>query len=110
AALPSPIWTRHANGRLVFVNAAYAIAVEAKDAGDAIARNLDLLDRSGREGLARAHAQREPFVARLPVIIAGTRRMFDIFDLTIDSGSAGIAIDATEVETMRAELTRMVEA
>ena len=59
-ALPSPIWARHASGRLAFVNAAYAIAVEAKDAADAIARNLDLLDRNGRAGLERAHAQREP--------------------------------------------------
>src|SRR5262249_4088897 len=32
------------------------------------------------------------------------------FDLTIESGSAGIGIDATEVETMRAEMARMVEA
>src|ERR1043166_917328 len=109
-ALPSPIWARHANGRLAFVNPAYAIAVEAKNAADAVARNLDLLDRNGREGLERAHAQREPFAARLPVIVAGTRRIFDIFDLTPHSGSAGIGIDATEVETMRAELARMVEA
>jgi signal transduction histidine kinase len=109
-ALPSPIWARHANGRLAFVNAAYAIAVEAKDAADAVARNLDLLDRGGRESLDRAHAQREPFAARLPVIVAGTRRILDIFDLTTHSGSAGIGIDATEIETMRAEMTRMVEA
>jgi signal transduction histidine kinase len=109
-ALPSPIWARHANGRLAFVNAAYAIAVEAKDAADAVARNLDLLDRGGRENLERAHAQREPFAARLPVIVAGTRRILDIFDLTTHSGSAGIGIDATEIETMRAEMARMVEA
>src|SRR5215470_5583417 len=109
-ALPSPIWARQANGRLAFVNAAYAIAVEAKDAADAVARNLDLLDRGGRESLERAHAQREPFAARLPVIVAGTRRILDIFDLTTLSGSAGIGIDATEIETMRAEMTRMVEA
>jgi signal transduction histidine kinase len=109
-ALPSPLWARHANGRLAFVNQAYAIAVEAKDRADAVARNLDLLDRNGREGLERAHAQREPFAARLPVIVAGTRRIFDVFDLTTHSGSAGIGIDATEVETMRAEMARMVEA
>ena len=109
-ALPSPIWARQANGRLAFVNAAYAIAVEAKDPADAVARNLDLLDRSGRESLERAHTQREPFAARLPVIVAGTRRILDIFDLTTHSGSAGIGIDATEIETMRAEMARMVEA
>ncbi|MBV8825100.1 MAG: PAS-domain containing protein [Hyphomicrobiales bacterium] len=109
-SLPSPVWARHANGRLAFVNPAYAIAVEAKDTADAIARNLDLLDRSGRASLEHAHAQREPFAARLPVIVAGTRRMFDIFDLMTETGSAGIGIDATEIETMRAEIARMVEA
>jgi signal transduction histidine kinase len=109
-ALPSPIWARHADGRLAFVNPAYAIAVDAKDAADAVARNFDLLDRSGRESLQRAHAQREPFAARLPVIVAGTRRMFDIFDLTTHGGSAGIGIDATAIETMRGEMARMVDA
>jgi signal transduction histidine kinase len=109
-SLPSPVWARNANGRLAFVNPAYAIAVEAKDTADAVARNLDLLDRGGRQSLEHAHAQREPFAARLPVIVAGTRRMFDIFDLTTDTGSAGIGIDATEIETMRAEMARMVEA
>src|SRR5262249_42517044 len=107
---PSPTWARHAAGRLAFANGAYALAVEATDAADAVARNLDLLDRGGREGLERAHAQREPFAARLPVIVAGTRRILDIFDLTTHSGSAGIGIDATEIETMRAEMARMVEA
>jgi signal transduction histidine kinase len=109
-SLPSPVWARHANGRLAFVNPAYAIAVEAKDTADAIARNLDLLDRGGRASLEHAHAQHEPFAARLPVIVAGTRRMFDIFDLMTETGSAGIGIDATEIETMRAEMARMVEA
>jgi signal transduction histidine kinase len=109
-ALPSPMWARHGNGRLAFVNAAYAIAVDAKDAADAVARNLDLLDRNGREGLQRAHAQGAPFAARLPVIVAGTRRILDIFDLTTLSGSAGIGIDATEIETLRGEMARMVEA
>ncbi|HYS48626.1 MAG TPA: ATP-binding protein [Xanthobacteraceae bacterium] len=109
-ALPSPIWARHADGRLAFVNPAYAHAVEAKDGADAVARNLDLLDRSARDGLERAHAQGEPFAARLPVIVAGTRRVLDIFDLTTRSGSAGIGIEATEIETMRVEMARMVEA
>jgi signal transduction histidine kinase len=109
-ALPSPIWARHADGRLAFVNRAYAIAVDAKDAADAVARNLDLLDRNGRASLERAHAQREPFAARLPVIVAGTRRMFNIFDLTTHGGSAGIGIDATEIETLRGEMDRMVDA
>ena len=34
--LPSPVWTRDAAGQLTFVNAAYARAVEAKTAADAV--------------------------------------------------------------------------
>ena len=55
--LPSPVWTRDAAGRLTFVNAAYARAVEAQDAADAVERNLELLDSSAREAIARARAQ-----------------------------------------------------
>jgi len=109
-SLPSPIWARHADGRLAFVNPAYAHAVDAKDPSEAIARNLDLLDSAGRDELERAHRQGDPYAARLPVVVAGSRRILDVFDLATGNGSAGIGIDATEIETMRAEMARMVEA
>src|SRR6266446_10213429 len=109
-ALPSPIWARDAEGMLAWVNAAYAHAVEARDSADAVARNLELLDRSAREHLASARAARQPYAARLPVIVAGTRRIFDVFDLSTRNGSAGIGVDATEVEAMRDEVARMVDA
>ena len=38
------------------------------------------------------------------------RRIFDVVDAPSGAGSAGMAIDRTEVETMRAELARMIEA
>jgi PAS domain-containing protein len=109
-ALPAPTWIRDTGDHLMWVNTAYARAVEAQDSADVVARNLDLLDRNGRESLERAHAQREPFAARLPVIVAGTRRIFDVFELTTHGGSAGIGIDATDIETMRGEMARMVDA
>ena len=52
----------------------------------------------------------EVFEARLPVIVAGTRRFFQVIDRAAPGGSAGIGIDITEVETMRAELQRMTDA
>ena len=52
--LPSPVWTRDAAGRLTFVNAAYARAVEAKSAADAVERRLELLDSAARESIAQA--------------------------------------------------------
>jgi signal transduction histidine kinase len=109
-SLPAPVWARDAAGKLVFVNSAYAHAVEAKDSTDAVARELELLDRGARHELTRARSIGEAYSGRLPAIAAGSRRIFDVVDAPSGAGSAGMAIDRTEVETMRTELARMVEA
>ena len=109
-SLPAPVWARDATGKLVFVNQAYARAVEAKDSTDAVARELELLDRGARHELTRARSIGEAYSGRLPAIAAGSRRIFDVVDAPSGAGSAGMAIDRTEVETMRTELARMIEA
>jgi signal transduction histidine kinase len=108
--LPSPVWTRDATGRLTFVNAAYACAVEAKDADDAVDRRLELLDSAARENIAQARASNGSYAGRLRAVVAGARRTFDVLDFHIETGSAGIGIDATEVETMRSALARLTDA
>jgi PAS domain-containing protein len=52
--LPSPVWTRNAAGGLTFVNQAYARAVEAKSAAEAVDRRLEFLDQAARENIAQA--------------------------------------------------------
>jgi len=108
--LPSPVWTRDAAGRLTFVNAAYAQAVEAKDAADAVARRMELLDSAAAENIARASARTGSFAGRLPAIVAGARKSFDVLDFRTETGSAGLGIDATEAESMRGALSRLTEA
>ena len=68
-ALPSPVWARDENGRLIFVNAAYARAVDAENPADAVKRGLELLDSAERENFARERAGRPAYRAR-----AGHRR------------------------------------
>ncbi|MEA2877632.1 MAG: hypothetical protein QOF14_2828 [Hyphomicrobiales bacterium] len=109
-ALPAPVWARDATGRLTWVNAAYARAVEARDGSDAVARNLEVLDSAAREGASQAREAGAFYEARLPVIVAGTRRILQVIDRPSPGGSAGIGIDVTEVEAMRAEVARMTEA
>ena len=109
-SLPAPVWARDSAGELVFVNSAYADAVDAGDPTEAVARRLELLDQSARAELGRTRAAGETYTGRLPAIAAGGRRIFEVVDVPSAAGSSGIAIDRTEVETMRAELTRMVEA
>src|SRR4029077_11689179 len=109
-ALPAPVWARDAAGRLTWVNAAYARGVEARDGAEAVARNLEILDSAAREGAQHARAAGEFYEARLPVIVAGTRRILQVIDRPSPGGSAGIGIDVTEVEAMRAEISRMTDA
>jgi signal transduction histidine kinase len=109
-SLPSPVWGRNQAGRLTFVNTAYARAVSAEDSTDAVKRELELLDRTARDNFARACTGGGPYCARVPAIVAGERRIFDVVDAPSSAGSAGMAIDATEVEAMRADLARMIEA
>jgi signal transduction histidine kinase len=109
-SLPAPVWARDPAGRLTFANSAYARAVDAEDPTDAVARELELLDAPGRDSLARARAGDVSCRMRLPAIVAGQRRILDVVDAPSGTGSAGMAIDATEVATMRAELARMIEA
>jgi signal transduction histidine kinase len=108
--LPSPVWTRDTAGHLTFVNAAYAHAVEARDAADAVERNIELLDSAARDSIARARTQAGNFAGRLPAIVAGARRSFDVLDFRTETGSAGLGIDATEAEGMRGALARLTDA
>jgi signal transduction histidine kinase len=109
-ALPWPIWARDEAGALTFVNQAYARAVEAKTPADAVARGIELLARSAREEVTQACGANECYAGRVRAVIAGTRRTFDVRSVPTARGSAGIGIDATEVEMLRAELARMGEA
>jgi signal transduction histidine kinase len=104
-ALPSPVWMRDKSGRLVFVNRAYARAVEAGDPTMVVASGIELFDaaagRDSEEGGGRA---------RRAAMVGGHRRVLDVLAVPTPNGSAGIGIDATEVETLHRDVTRMVEA
>jgi signal transduction histidine kinase len=109
-ALPAPLWARDREGQLIWVNPAYAQAVEAKSAEEVLARQMELLDRASRDELIRQRASGAPYAARTPVVVAGKRRLLDVLDLPSGRGSAGIGIDVTEVGNMRDELAHMLEA
>ncbi len=110
AAAPWPIWTKRANGGLVYANAAYARATEATSVADAITRDLELLDSAGRGEMDRTLNDAAVFTARLPIVVGGERRFYDVHARNVEGGRAGIAIDASEAEALRDALVRMAEA
>ena len=110
AAAPWPIWARGAQGQLAYVNDAYARAADAASAGDAISRNLELLDSADRTEMERALRAGASFKARLPIVVEGERRIYDVHAANIVGGSTGVALDAGEADALRSALVRMAEA
>jgi signal transduction histidine kinase len=109
-ALPFPIWARDEAGKLITANTAYARAVDARDNLEAVSRGIELFDRAAREELYRAHEAAKAYAGRLPAIVAGARRTFEVLTFPTRRGSAGIGIEATEAESLRAEIKRMTQA
>ncbi len=105
----APIWMRDQSGHLAFVNPAYAAAVESTPA-DVIVRGTELLDRGTREELKLGIAAGTPYSRRVPAVVAGQRRAFDVLSVPLGRGSVAIAVDATESEALRAEIKRMIDA
>src|SRR5581483_4051833 len=62
------------------------------------------------ESLAPACAANESYSGRLRGIVEGARPSFDVRCVPTARGSAAIAIDATEIESLRAELVGMNDA
>jgi signal transduction histidine kinase len=104
-AVPSPAWTRDGDGRIAWVNAAYASAVEAKDAIEAAARGLELFDRATREAALATRLSGETWRRRAPAVAAGERRMYDIVDVPSAGGSAGMASDLSQIVALQGEIT-----
>ena len=79
-AAPYPAWLRDDGGKLTWVNAAYARAVEAKDQEFAVVAGVELLEHPAREASSRGAQADAVWRGRAPAVVAGERRMFEIVD------------------------------
>lgn len=109
-ASPNPAWLRQADGSLAWVNSAYARAVEAKSPEDAVKQGAELMDRDTRSSAADARSRSEVFVARAPTVVGGQRRFLDLVERATPFGFAGHAADITEMEEIRNDLARQMQA
>lgn len=105
-----PMWMRDIEGRLAWVNAAYAKSVEAADTATAVAENRELLGTVARQRVDRERTDGVRFHDRLSTVVDGDRHVFDVTDVRGAGGSAGVALDVSEIEAVRAELGRTVES
>lgn len=108
-SMPAPAWQRDAEGKLIWANTAYAQAVDARDAMSALRDGHAFLDASARDAMSRQRNDDGSFHARMPIVAAGERRMFEVADVSANVGGAGIAVDISELEKVRKELGRAEE-
>ncbi|WP_417693964.1 PAS-domain containing protein [Roseibium sp.] len=108
-AMPAPAWQSDAEGTLIWANRAYAQAVDAPDTATTVREAMDFMDATGRTAMERDRNEDGCFRARLPLVAAGERRVFDVTDVSANVGSAGLAIDISELEQVRKELNRAQE-
>ncbi|MEP3278380.1 MAG: ATP-binding protein [Stappiaceae bacterium] len=108
-AMSGPAWLRDREGKLAWVNDAYVRAVEASTAADVVDKNMEFLDSSARGGMEGQRDADGLFTKRLPVVAGESRRIFDIYDASTETGSAGAAIDVSDLEQVQAELRRIVD-
>ncbi len=111
-----PVWMRDADGNLGWANSAYVGAVEGGSLEQVSENNIHLLDASERQQIAKVHSEARKnnptshFRERLPATISGDRRMMDISEISYEGGSAGLAVDMSEVEEVQANLRRTIES
>ncbi len=104
-----PVWLRDRMEKLVWVNAAYVRAVEAKDSADALLRGTELLERTTREQ-DRGRAAGTIWRGRAAAVAAGQRHLLDVIEVPVSVGSAGLAADASQMEALRADMARLTKA
>ncbi len=102
--LPMPVWLRDPAGELFWVNNAYAKAVDSADGEQAVDRRLQLLDSAERNEVARKQRETGTYRGTLPAVIAGDRRTLDYTEVKTAAGNAGIAVDRSDMEAVRATL------
>jgi len=108
AAAALPVWVRDRGGSLSWVNRAYAKAVEAEGPEAAVNAALELFDEVGRQAIAATARGEKGYSGRLPAIVTGSRRVYEVAAIVDDGGAAGLAVDVTVAEEAEARLRREI--
>jgi signal transduction histidine kinase len=108
-AMPVAMWRRNRLGRLTWVNAAYARAVEAANADAVLSAGIELLPSRTRDAIKEAERAGNVFRDSATAIVAGERRRMQVVDFALADGSVGCAIDLSDLDVAREDLRRTTE-
>ena len=95
-------WQRDLEGRLIWCNAPYVLAVEAPDDKAAVDRGAELFDPAQRLEAAAALREAGIWKRRASAVVNGARRSFEAAEVRTAFGSTGVAHDVSEIAALRA--------
>ncbi len=105
-----PAWIRDTQGQLIWVNLAYAEAVESTSTERVVATQTELLDSEGRALIAQDIANKGICKSRLNGVMASNRCVLEVFETRTDAGSMGMAINVTPYLAGTQDLERQLNA
>ena len=109
-SIDMPVWHRDRDGNLAWVNEAYGEAVEASSPEKAVEEAREILPTIAREKIRATSTVDSPFHDKISTVVKGARTFYDVVDVRAPTGTAGMAVDITETETVREELRRTLRA
>lgn len=109
-SIDQPVWRRNTEGQLTWVNHAYSEAVEASSPDHAVSDNREFLGTIAREKIRATATAASPFHDRMSTVVRGNRTVCDVIDVIAPGGSAGMAVDVSEAESIREELKRTLKS
>ena len=107
---PIPVWLRDREGKLTWINTAYAKAVDARSVDSALNHQMEFLAAQDRRTIAARLAEQPMVSERLTTVVEADRRNFSVVEASGPLGSAGLAIDVTETEQVRMELRQTIDS
>jgi len=106
--ISQPIWLRDRDGRISWVNESYAFAVDAQNGPEVVAKQIEFFDTLPLNGSKLPISSGDVFNARLPAIVSGQRRIFDVVETPLAAGSIGYATDVSDIEAIRSDMHRQM--
>jgi signal transduction histidine kinase len=108
--LDTPVWLRNSDGALTWVNRAFAAATGNATSAETVAGGSELFGSQALQKIAAGREKDSSYRASTSTVVNGDRLVYDVADATGPYGSAGLAIDKTEYDAMRTELSKTIRS
>lgn len=113
-AIPQPVWRRDKNGQLLWVNTAYAQALEATQRKTIYEKQVELIDTATldqlRSKLVQTSDDETHVIERCSAVVSGKLRILDVIEKKDHFGFSGIALDVTEQVHLKQDIFRQKQA